>query len=106
MGGIGGPRFRRLTGRPFDPSRLDTGRGALELLEAHLDGRDWLVGEAPSIADVGVSAYTSVAPDAGLELPPRVAAWLNRVRGLPGYMNDFVVYPDNARPGASRSIYD
>jgi glutathione S-transferase len=106
MGGIGGPRFRRLTGRASDPARLDTGRGALAVLDAHLDGRDWLVGEAPAIADVGVFAYTSVAPDAGLELPPRVSAWLDRVRALPGYVNDFAGYPENARPGASRSIYD
>jgi glutathione S-transferase len=106
MGGIGGPRFRRLTGRPFDPSRLETGREALSVLEAHLRERVWLVGETPSIADVGVFAYASVAPDAGLELPPRVSAWLDRVRGLPGYTNDFIAYPENARPGRSRSIYD
>src|SRR4051794_35510666 len=30
MGGLGGPRFRRLTGRPLDESRLEIGRGALE----------------------------------------------------------------------------
>src|SRR4051812_35279030 len=33
MGGIGGPRFRALTGRPSDPSRLATGRGALRVLD-------------------------------------------------------------------------
>src|SRR4051794_25632803 len=42
MGGIGGPRFRVLTGRPFDPARLETGRGALEYLDAHLAERAWL----------------------------------------------------------------
>jgi len=106
MGGIGGPRFRLLTGRPSDPARLQTGRGALAHLDAHLASRDWLVGEAPTIADVGVFAYTSRAGDAGLEHPPHVAAWLDRVRALPGFMDDFIVYPDNARPGVSRSIYD
>ena len=106
MGGIGGPRFRALTGRPFDPARLETGRNALAVLDAHLATRDWLVGEAPSIADVGVFAYASRAPEAGLEHPPHVAGWLDRVRALPGFMDDYVVYPDNARPGASRSIYD
>jgi glutathione S-transferase len=106
MGGIGGPRFRVLTGRPFDAGRLETGRGALAYLDAHLDGRDWLVGQAPTIADVGVFAYSSRAADAGLDTPGRVAAWLDRVRALPGFVDDYVVYPDNARPGASRSIYD
>jgi glutathione S-transferase len=106
MGGIGGPRFRVLTGRPFDATRLQTGRGALRVLDDHLAGRDWLVSDAPTIADVGVFAYSSRAPDAGLELPPHVAAWLERVRALPGFADDFVSYPDNARPGRSRSIYD
>ena len=41
MGGLGGPRFRLLTGRAtpeeLEP-RLATGRGALEVLDAHLAG--------------------------------------------------------------------
>jgi len=106
MGGIGGPRFRALTGRSFDPARLETGRGALAHLDAHLATRDWLVGDAATIADVGVFAYGSRAADAGLETPARVTAWLERVRALPGFADDYIVYPDNARPGASRSIYD
>ena len=59
MGGIGGPRFRALTGRPLDASRLQTGRGALRVLDDHLTFREWLVGDAPTIADVGVFAYSS-----------------------------------------------
>jgi glutathione S-transferase len=106
MGGIGGPRFRALTGRPFDASRLEVGRGALAHLDAHLAARDWLVGAGPTIADVSVFAYGSRAGEAGLDTPPRVAAWLERVRALPGFVDDYVVYPANARPGASRSIYD
>ena len=65
MGGLGGPRFRLLTGRAtpeeLEP-RLATGRGALEVLDAHLAARDWLVGDAPSIADLGLFPYVSVAP--------------------------------------------
>jgi glutathione S-transferase len=106
MGGIGSPRFRALTGRSFEAARLETGRGALQVLDDHLAGREWLVGAAPSIADLGLFAYVSVAGDAGLELPPHVAAWLDRVRALPGFADDFIRYPDNARPGVSRSIYD
>ena len=106
MGGIGGPRFRTLTGRSSDPARLDIGRRALAHLDAHLATRDWLVGDGPTVADVAVFAYGSRAADAGLDTPAHVAAWLERVRALPGFMDDYVVYPDNARPGASRSIYD
>jgi glutathione S-transferase len=105
MGGIGGPRFRTLTGRPFDPARLEIGRGALAHLDAHLANRLWLVGDAPTIADVSVFAYGSRAADAGLDTPRNVARWLDRVRALPGFADDYVVYPDNARPGAGSSIY-
>ena len=106
MGGIGGPRFRALTGRPFDAARSETGRGALAHLDDHLHGREWVVGGAPTIADLGLFPYVSVAGDAGLEHPPEVATWLDRVRALPGFADDFVTYPENARPGVARSIYD
>ena len=108
MGGIGGPRFRALTGRAPIPGRLETGAAALQLLDARLATRDWLVGDGPTIADVSVYAYAHVAPDAGLDLAPLPAfcAWTERIAALPGYMNDFVRYPPNANEGAGRSIYD
>jgi len=106
MGGIGGPRFRALTGRPQIPGRLETGAAALQLLDDTLSERDWLVGDGPTIADVSVYAYAHVAPDAGLEIPPRVAGWMGRVRGLDGFVDDLVLYAGNACPTVSRSIYD
>lgn len=112
MVGLGGSRFRLLTGRataddPLVAARLETGRGALDLLAAHLAERDWLVGDAPTIADVAVFAYTSRAGDSGFDLAewPAVTAWLDRVRALPGFVDDFVPYPPNAMAGAGRSIY-
>jgi glutathione S-transferase len=105
MGGLGGPRFRRLTGRDFDPARLETGREALRVLDAHLAGRSWVVGERVSIADLGLFPYVSRAPDAGVSLPSRVLAWMDRLRALPRFADDFVPYPENARPGMGSSIY-
>lgn len=66
------------------------------------------MGDSCSIADLANFAYTHVAEDAGYQLAdyPSVSAWLERVRAQPGFMDDLVPYPDNARPGASRSIYD
>ena len=110
MSGIGATRFWTMTGR--DPAlaaaRFPLGEGALEVLEDHLASRSFLVGERCSIADLSVFGYTHVSPDAGYELDryPSVAAWLGRVRNQPGFIEDLVPYPENARPGASRSIYD
>jgi glutathione S-transferase len=106
MGGIANPRFRRLTQRGVDPARLATGRDALNVLDAHLAGREWLVGATPTIADLALFAYTSRAADAGLEHPPNVSAWLERICALPRFVDDFVRYPPNAHPSVSRSIYD
>src|SRR6478609_7375916 len=104
MGGLGNPRFRLLTGRDTTgiEARLATGRGALSVLDRHLDGRSYVVGASPTIADLGLFPYVSVAGDAGIELRdwPQVTAWLDRIRALPGFVDDFVTYPPNARPGA------
>jgi glutathione S-transferase len=110
MSGVGSARFRILTGRAPElvQARLELGRTALEMLEAHLAGRLFLVGESCTIADVANFAYTHVAEDAGYDLSryPAVTAWLKRVSELPGFVNDLLPYPENARPGAGRSIYD
>lgn len=106
MGGIGAPRFRRLTGRPELPGRLAIGAGALAMLEEHLRERAWLVGGAPTVADVSVFGYGHVAAEAGLEAGEHVAAWMERVRALPGFVADLEPYGANAGPGAGRSIYD
>jgi glutathione S-transferase len=113
MPGLGGTRFRRVTGRAAadpagDARRFQTGLETLETLDAQLAGRDWLVGGAATIADLSVFAYTHVAGDAGfpLERYPAVGEWLERVRALPGFVDDLAPYPENARPGKGPSIYD
>ena len=110
MMGIGGARFRTLTGRNPEliPARLELGESALTMLEAHLAGRSYLVGNSCSIADLSNFAYAHVAQDAGFRLTdyPAVSGWLERVRALPRFIDDLAPYPDNARAGASRSIYD
>jgi glutathione S-transferase len=106
MGGIGGPRFRRLTGRPEIPGRLEIGAAALGLLDAELAEHHWLVGDRCTIADLAVFAYAHVAPDAGLEVPTAAAAWMRRLRELDGFVDDLVLYAGNACPTVSRSIYD
>lgn len=107
MNGIGGARFRILTGRQQElvPAKLETGREALAVLDAHLAANRFLLGEEISLADVAVYAYTHVAPDAGLELPTNVARWCAAIEGQPGFVDDFVPYPANASEQRGLSIY-
>jgi len=110
---MGGLRFRLITGRlrPDDPDAHRRRAGSyevLELLDRHLARRAFFVGDAYSVADIGIFGYVHVAHEAGLDLEPyaSVRSWLGRVEEQPGYMNDLAPYPPNARAGASRSIYD
>jgi glutathione S-transferase len=113
MPGIGGLRFRLLTGRlkPDEPAavrRRELGLDALRMLDAHLGDDQFFVGGRYSIADLSLYAYTHTAPEAGFDLGdyPAVGAWLRHVEQQPGFMNDLEPYPPNAWPGAGRSTYD
>jgi glutathione S-transferase len=110
---MGGLRFRLITGRlsPGDPDALrrrEASYEVLNLLDSHLAHRDFFLGKAYSVADIGIYGYVHVADEAGLDLGPYASLrmWLSRVQAQPGYVNDLEPYPPNARAGASRSIYD
>jgi glutathione S-transferase len=107
---VAGARFQVMTGRTDGetPFLLANGGELLAKLERRLDGRDWVAVDVPTIADIALYGYTHVAADAGFDLSahPAIEAWLERVTALPGYVNDLIPYPPNARPGVGRSIYD
>src|SRR4051794_4698858 len=102
MGGAGGVRFRTITGPPVPDSARRRGAQGLAVLDRHVDGRAWVVGDGPTIADLSLYAYAHVAGEAGYELAdhPSLQAWLRRVEGLPGFVDDLQPYGTNARPGA------
>ncbi|MGO8916075.1 MAG: glutathione S-transferase family protein [Stellaceae bacterium] len=64
------------------------GYAALDVMERHLDGRRYFVGERYSIADIALYAYTHVAGEGGFDLAGHAAlgAWLDRVAGEPGHI--------------------
>ncbi|GAB4369497.1 MAG: glutathione S-transferase family protein [Kiloniellaceae bacterium] len=67
--------------------REKKGYDALGVMEKTLQGQDWLLGAAPSIADISLYAYTHVADQGGFDLArfPALQAWIARFPGLPGY---------------------
>ncbi len=63
--------IRRIT--PSERAREAKVRGgtaALRAMEGHLAERRFLVGERYTIADIGLYAYTHVAPEGGFALSP------------------------------------
>jgi glutathione S-transferase len=65
-----------------------SGNRALRALDRHLDGREWVVGNAISIADISLYAYTHVADEGGftLERYPNVGTWHERLAAQPGHI--------------------
>ncbi|WP_018229140.1 glutathione S-transferase family protein [Methyloversatilis universalis] len=60
----------------------------LKVMEGELAARDWLVGSAPTLADVAVYTYVAHAPEGNVSLDdyPHVRAWLARIEALPGFV--------------------
>jgi len=78
-------RFQRLylkkTDAEIDPALVKKCEGVLALMEDHLAGGSYFVGERLSLADVALVAYTRFSHDAGLDLArwPHVRDWVRRI---------------------------
>ena len=101
---IGVARFLALSGRAeTDPwvftDRQRRGRDALATLERGLAGRDFVLGDRYSVADLALYGYVHVGDDAGIALDehPDVAAWVERVAALPGFEEPLAPMPAHAR---------
>lgn len=112
MFNIGGLRFRLVTGRwtPDDEPAAARRAGAyeaLEVLDAHLASRPFLVADRYTIADIAVYAYAHVAGEAGIDTSRyrHFERWLERVREQPAFTDDLEPYPPNASVLAGRSVY-
>lgn len=64
------------------------GRRAIGAMEEHLSERAFLVGDAYSIADIALYAYTHAADEAGIALAdfPAVESWIARVAAQPRHI--------------------
>lgn len=66
-----------------------SGNRALRALDRQLDGSGWLVGDAMTIADISLYAYTHVAGEGGFDLEPHAnaRAWQERLAAEPGHIS-------------------
>jgi glutathione S-transferase len=70
-------------------AKFNGGLAALEAMERHLGGREFFVGDGPTVADLALYAYTHVATEGGFEIDrfTAIGEWLGRVSSLPGYIS-------------------
>lgn len=75
------------------------GEAALGVLDAHLKGRDFLVGEGPTMADVDVYGVAAYAEAGGFALSsyPAIQAWMARIEALPGFGKPEDIVPKETR---------
>src|SRR5919202_4034072 len=85
------PRLLRMWGvemtdrRRAELERLfEQGYRALGVMERHLGGREFFVGDSPTVADVALYLYPRLSPEDGYDLEgfPAVRAWLERITAL------------------------
>ena len=67
---------------------LESGNRALAVMEQRLAVAEWLAGDAYSIADIALYAYTHVAGEGGYDLDayPGIGRWMERVKSQPGHV--------------------
>ena len=61
--------------------------GALDVLERHLAGRDFVLGDRATIADLSLCGYLYWPDEIGIDMTgrPEIRAWLDRIAALPGW---------------------
>jgi len=74
-------------------------RAALDVLNGHLEGRDFIVGKAPTIADIAAFPAVALADEAELNLKdwPNVYQWCVRMSKLPGAAMPYDLLPKESR---------
>jgi glutathione S-transferase len=101
-------RMRGIKGgfRPGGPEILDMcateANAALKVLDGHLAGKNWIVGEGATIADIDIYGVVAFAGDAGLDLGayPQIQAWTKRMEALPGFAPTKTLLPRETQAAA------
>lgn len=77
---------------PFLQGRL---KAAYTVLNRHLEARDWMVGQGPTIADFSCCSYLYYPEPFGFSRAdwPAVDQWLNRIAALPGWAHPYDLLP-------------
>jgi glutathione S-transferase len=72
---------------------------ALSFVDKSLKGRDWLVGDSPTIADIGCWGRMVFMAEGGMNIEtwPNLLAWSNRLKAMPGFALPYDLIPSKDR---------
>jgi glutathione S-transferase len=76
-------------------------RAAWSVLDAHLGGRKYIVGERLTIADISACAYLFFDDELGVDWGehPGIRDWLGRIRAEPRWKHPYALLPGHPIPG-------
>lgn len=82
---------------------LGRARSALKILDGHLAGRDWIVGEAMTTADISCLGYLYYDGEYRIDLAdyPNIDRWRGAVAALPGWKHPYELMPGHPLPDAA-----
>lgn len=85
--------------RPAEVIAFNQGRlkAAYAVLDAHLAGRDWIVGDGPTNADFSCCGYLYYPEPFGFDRGewPNITRWLDTIAALPGWQHPYDLMPGN-----------
>src|ERR1700761_2650172 len=72
---------------------------ALSFVDKSVNGRDWLVGDSPTIADIGCWGRMGFMAEGGMNIEnwPHLLAWANRIKAMPGFALPYDLIPSKDR---------
>ncbi|MHA3913225.1 glutathione S-transferase family protein [Halovulum sp. GXIMD14793] len=75
---------------------------AMKTLERHLEGRDWIVGEALTIADLSCVGYLYFTDEFQVDMNqfPNIDRWRSAIAALPGWKHPYDLMPGHPLEGA------
>jgi glutathione S-transferase len=78
-------------------------KSSFAILDAHLGKQAFAVGDQPTIADISMCGYLFWPEEYGVSWSdyPRIGAWLERIKALPGWVHPYELMPGHPRPGDS-----
>ncbi|MEM7491218.1 MAG: glutathione S-transferase [Pseudomonadota bacterium] len=81
--------------QPVIDFQLGRLKAAYEVLDAHLTGRDWIVGDGVTNADLSCCGYLFYPEPFGFDRAdwPAIDAWLDRIAALPGWKAPYDLMP-------------
>lgn len=79
---------------PFLQARL---KAAYTVLNRHLETRDWMVGQGPTVADLSCAGYLYYPEPFGFVRAdwPQIDRWLGNLSALPGWKHPYELMPGN-----------